>query len=56
MLGAIFAVQISYAFAEKILHMVFPFMLGLSGDTITGIIPNIVLNEYSFEFIVLGVG
>lgn len=55
MLGAIFAVQILYSYSERILHIVFPFMPGLSGDTITGIIPNIILNEYGFEFIALGV-
>ena len=55
MLGAIFAVQILYSYAERILYIVFPFIPGLSGDTITGIIPNIFLNEYGFEFIALGV-
>ncbi len=55
MLGAIFAVQILYSYAEIILHTVFPFMPGLSGDTISGIIPNIFLNEYGFEFIALGI-
>lgn len=55
MLGTIFAVQILYSYAEKILHIFFPFMPSLSGDTITGIVPNIFLNEYGFEFIALGV-
>lgn len=30
-------------------------MPGLSGDTITGVIPNLYLNEYGFEFVALGV-
>ena len=55
MLGGIFAVQILYSYAEKILRILFPFLPGLSGDTLTGIIPNIYLNEYGFEFIALGV-
>lgn len=55
MLGAIFAVQILYCYADRLLHIVFPAMPGLSGDTLTGIIPNIFLNEYSFDFIALGV-
>lgn len=55
MLGGIFAVQILYAFAEPILHAFFPFMPGLSGDTITGVIPNLYLNEYGFQFVALGV-
>lgn len=55
MLGAIFAVQILYTFAENILHTIFPLLPDFSGDTITGVIPNIYLNEYGFEFIALGV-
>lgn len=55
MLGTIFAVQILYSYAERILHLFFPFMPGLSGDTITGVIPNLYLNEYGFEFVALGV-
>lgn len=55
LLGIIFAVQILYSFAEPILHTVFPFMPGLSGDTITGIVPNLYLNEYGFDFVALGV-
>lgn len=30
-------------------------MPGLSGDVITGVIPNLFLNEYGFEFVALGV-
>jgi len=55
MLGAIFAVQILYSYTERILHIIFPFMPGFSGDTITGVIPNLYLNEYGFEFVALGV-
>ena len=55
MLGAIFTVQILFPYAERILRIFFPFLPGLKGDTITGIIPNIYLNEYGFEFIALGV-
>lgn len=55
LLGGIFAVQILYLYAENILHIFFPSLPGLSGDTITGIVPNLYLNEYGFEFIVLGV-
>lgn len=55
MLGGIFATQILYIYTGRILHIIFPFLPGLSGDTITGIVPNIFLNEYGFMFIVLGV-
>lgn len=55
MLGTIFAAQILFPYAERILRVIFPFLPGLSGDTIAGIIPNIYLNEYGFEFIALGV-
>lgn len=51
MLGGIFLVQILY----YVLPVLFPFLRTLSGDTLTGLIPNLVLNEYGFEFIVLGV-
>lgn len=37
------------------MRIFFPFLPGLKGDTITGIIPNIYLNESGFEFIALGV-
>ena len=55
MLGAIFAVQILFPYAERILHTFFTFLPSFSGDTITGIVPNIYLNEYGFEFIALSV-
>ncbi len=53
--SVIFAVQVLYIYAERILRAVFPSLPGLSGDTITGIVPNLYLNEYGFEFVALGV-
>lgn len=47
LLGGIFAVQILYS--------VLPFARSISGDVLTGIIPNLYLNEYGFEFVALGV-
>jgi len=55
LLCIIFAVQVLFSYAGRILHIIFPFLPGLSGDTITGIVPNIYLNEYGFEFVALGV-
>lgn len=51
LLGAIILVQVLY----YMLPNIFPFTRSLSGDVLTGIIPNMILNEYGFEFIVLGV-
>lgn len=51
LLGAIFFSQVFYYMVPN----VFPFARDLSGDLITGIIPNLVLNEYGLEFVVLGV-
>lgn len=51
MLAGIFAIQLIY----YILPSFFPFLRSLSGDTLTGFIPNLSINEYGFEFIVLGV-
>lgn len=50
-LGIIFGVQLLYYIIPNIL----PFTRNLSGDLLTGMIPNISLNEYGFEFIALGV-
>lgn len=50
-LAAIFAVQVLY----YIIPGMIPFFRNMSGDFLTGIIPNLVLNEYGFEFVVLGV-
>ncbi|MEG0832410.1 MAG: TraX family protein [Oscillospiraceae bacterium] len=51
MLAAIFGVQLLY----YALPPAIPFLRTLSGDLLTGIIPNLALNEYGFSFIVLGV-
>lgn len=51
MLAGIFAIQLIY----YILPSFFPFLRNVSGDTLTGFIPNLSINEYGFEFIVLGV-
>jgi hypothetical protein len=50
-LGLILVVQVLY----KVLPMFIPILRQLSGDSLTGIIPNLYLNEYGWEFIVLGV-
>lgn len=55
MLAAIFALQILYPYTERILRLFFPFLPGLSGNTISGIIPNLYFNEYGFEFVAMGV-
>jgi len=55
MFGAIFAVQVLYSYSERIQHILFPLLPNISGDTRTGVIPNIYLNEYGFEFVALGV-
>lgn len=51
LLGAIAGVQVLYYIAPLFL----PFLRSLSGDILTGFIPNLALNEYGFEFVVLGV-
>lgn len=51
LLGAVFVVQVLY----YIIPMFLPFINYYSGDVRTGIIPNLVMNEYGFEFVVLGV-
>lgn len=51
LLGVIFFVQIMY----YLLQSIFPYLRSFSGDTVTGVIPNLALNEYGFEFIALGV-
>lgn len=47
LLGGIFAVQV--------LYYALPFGRYFSGDVMAGIIPNLYLNEYGFEFVALGV-
>lgn len=51
MLAALFAVQLAY----HIVPSFFPVLKTLSGDVLTGFIPNLFLNEYGFPFIALGV-
>lgn len=51
MLAAILAVQLLY----YILPYLVPFTGSLSGDMLTGILPNLALHEYGLEFVVLGV-
>ena len=51
MIGIIFLVQVLFYMMPGL----FPFLHSLSGDTLTGVIPNLALNEYGLEFIVLGV-
>lgn len=47
LLGGIFAVQL--------LYYALPFSKTMSGDVLTGIIPNLAINEYGFAFVALGV-
>lgn len=42
--------QVLYA----MLPVLLPFTRNLSGDTLTGVVPNLAINEYGFEFIALG--
>ena len=51
MLGALCGVQLLY----YILPGFIPGLRQLSGDILTGIIPNLAINEYGFPFIALGV-
>ncbi len=51
LLGAIFAMQVVYYLLPSFL----PAARMLSGDTLTGLIPNLAVNEYGFEFVALGV-
>ncbi len=50
MAGGIFALQLLYFFVSHL-----PPFRGLTGDSMTGFIPNLFVNEYGFEFILLGV-
>lgn len=38
----------------SMLPVLLPFTRDLSGDTLTGVVPNLAVNEYGFEFIALG--
>ncbi len=51
LLAGIFAVQVLYYLLPNFL----PFVRDLSGDVRTGVIPNLALNEYGFQFVALGV-
>ena len=46
LLGALALVQVFYA--------LLPFTRNLSGDVLTGVVPNLAVNEFGFEFIALG--
>lgn len=50
LLGAIALVQVLYGLLPTLL----PFTRGLSGDVLTGVVPNLAVNEFGFEFIALG--
>ena len=50
LLGAAALVQVFYG----LLPWLLPFTRGLSGDVLTGVAPNLAVNEYGFEFIALG--
>ena len=51
LIGVIVLVQILYYMLPRF----FPFLRNLSGDTLTGVIPNLAMNEYGLEFVALGV-
>ncbi|MEQ2700987.1 TraX family protein [Hungatella hathewayi] len=51
LIGVIVLVQILYYMLARF----FPFLRSLSGDTLTGVIPNLAMNEYGLEFVALGV-
>lgn len=51
MAGSILALQLLYSIAPTLL----PVLRNYSGDTLTGIIPNLALNEYGPLFIILGI-
>ena len=50
LLGAIALSQVLYGLLPALL----PFTRNLSGDVLTGVVPNLALNEFGFEFIGLG--
>lgn len=49
-LGALALVQVLYALLPALL----PFTRNLSGDVLTGVVPNLAVNEFGFEFVALG--
>ena len=50
LLGALALVQVFYALLPNLL----PSTRNLSGDVLTGVVPNLAVNEFGFEFIALG--
>lgn len=51
MAGGIFALQLLYGIVPQLL----PILKNYSGDTLTGIVPNLALSEYGPLFIILGI-
>lgn len=51
MVGGIFALQLLYSIVPNLL----PVLRNYSGDILTGIVPNLALNEYGPLFIILGI-
>ena len=50
LLGAVALVQVLYG----LLPFLLPFTRNFSGDVLTGVVPNLAVNEFGFEFIALG--
>lgn len=50
LLGALALSQVLYGLLPALL----PFTRNLSGDVLTGLVPNLAINEFGFEFIALG--
>ena len=50
LLGAAALVQVFYG----LLPFLLPFTRNFSGDVLTGVVPNLAVNEFGFEFIALG--
>lgn len=50
LLGLLALSQLAY----QMLPFFLPFARSLSGDVLTGVIPNLAVNEYGFEFVALG--
>ena len=50
LLGAAALVQVLYG----LLPFLLPFTRNFSGDVLTGVVPNLAVNEFGFEFIALG--
>ena len=52
LVAIIFGVQLFY---YSLLPALFPFVRNLSGDIMTGVVPNLAVNEYGYAFVALGV-